>query len=77
MGGDASYSIYLTHFYSMSLAADAWWALKWSYLPWALSTTGCAAAAAGGLVAYHAIERPILRDLRKLRWPVKCLAPAD
>jgi exopolysaccharide production protein ExoZ len=76
-GGDASYSIYLTHFYSMSLAANVWWALRWPDSLWALSLTGLVAAAAGGFIAYRVIERPVLADLKKLRWGGKSFAAAN
>ena len=73
-GGDASYSIYLAQFYGLSLVADVLWRLKTPYSLPLLSLAGIAAAIASGLVAYRWVEKPILRDLKRLRWASTAVA---
>jgi exopolysaccharide production protein ExoZ len=63
--GDASYSLYLTHLMVLSAMAP----LALTLPPWAGAIALFAACLAIAVVAYLAVERPILRMGRSLRRP--------
>lgn len=71
IGGDASYAIYLTHPLAMQQLGLAWRTLHGPRWPLALVAAGAVSALAGGLLTWQVIERPILRDLKRLSlaWP--------
>jgi exopolysaccharide production protein ExoZ len=70
-GGDASYAIYLTHSVAMAQVAVVWLAIGAPRAPFLIVAAGLAAALAVGLLVYRVIEKPILRDLKRLSfaWP--------
>ena len=70
-GGDASYALYLTHPVAMAQVAALWLAIGAPREPFLIITAGLASALAVGLLVYRVIERPILRDLKRLSiaWP--------
>jgi len=79
-GGDASYAIYLTHMLALSLIATGWRYLHGPMSPLLLVAMAVAGATAVGLLTHYVVERPILRDLKRLRWPQPAGAtgaPAD
>jgi exopolysaccharide production protein ExoZ len=65
-GGDASYSIYLCHTYAISIVTAAWIALRLSSP--AVDLVGFVAAMGMGVAVYGLVERPLLRDLKRLPW---------
>lgn len=69
--GDASYSIYLTHFAAINLVGMVWARLHAPASTPAIVGCALAAALAIGLICHRVIERPILRDLKRLSvaWP--------
>jgi len=76
--GDASYAIYLTHFAAINLVGMAWVALRAPASAPAMIGCALAVALAIGLVCHRVIERPILRDLKRLSvpWPPWRAVPA-
>jgi exopolysaccharide production protein ExoZ len=70
-GGDASYTMYLTHSVAMAQVAALWLAVKGPGEPFLVVAAGLLAALAVGLLVHRVIERPILRDLKRLSlaWP--------
>jgi exopolysaccharide production protein ExoZ len=63
--GDASYSIYLAHLFAFGMVRSAW---KHADGPaWAFAMIAMSAAIVLALVTYHAVERPSLRLLKRLR----------
>lgn len=70
-GGDASYAIYLTHSVGMAQVATVWLVLGLPRDPLAIVVAGLLAALGAGLLVYRVVERPILRDLKRLKWPFK------
>ncbi len=80
--GDASYAIYLTHFAAINLVGMAWVALRAPASAPAIVGCSLAAALAIGLLCHRVIERPILRDLKRLRpirlpWRPAAVASAE
>lgn len=71
IGGDASYAIYLTHPLAMQQLGLVWRTLHGPRWPLALVAAGAVSALVGGLLTWWVIERPILRDLKRLSlaWP--------
>jgi exopolysaccharide production protein ExoZ len=69
--GDASYAIYLTHFAAINLVGMAWIRLRGPVSTPAVAGCALAVALAIGLLCHRVIERPILRDLKRLSvpWP--------
>jgi exopolysaccharide production protein ExoZ len=70
--GDASYSIYLAHFAAINLVAMAWIWLRAPASAPVVVACALATALAIGLMCHRVIEKPILRDLKRLRpirWP--------
>ena len=80
--GDASYAIYLTHFAAINLVGMAWVRLHAPASAPAIVGCSLAAALAIGLLCHRVIERPILRDLKRLRpirlpWRPAAVASAE
>jgi peptidoglycan/LPS O-acetylase OafA/YrhL len=71
IGGDASYAIYLTHPLAMQQLGLVWRTLHGPRWPLALVAAGAVSSLVGGLLTWWVIERPILRDLKRLSlaWP--------
>jgi peptidoglycan/LPS O-acetylase OafA/YrhL len=67
-GGDVSYAIYLTHPLAMQQLGLGWRALHLQRWPLAIVAAGVFAALFLGLIVHRVIEKPILRDLKRLRW---------
>ena len=64
--GDASYSIYLVHFFALTVAAKLWGSvLHWRW-PAGFMVAAPAAGVIAGLIAYQYIERPMSKALRRL-----------
>lgn len=63
--GDASYSIYLSHPFSLNLVAALWARSGWSY-PWAYVAVATVASLAAGLAVHLLIEKPMTASLN--RW---------
>lgn len=66
VGGDASYAIYLTNLISMEAVVQVW---RWSGAPAngpVIVAVGMVTALTFGLITWRVIERPILRDLKRL-----------
>lgn len=70
-GGDASYSIYLSHIITFYGFVVVWRAARMPANPNLAVAVGLAMALAVGLICHQVIERPILRDLKRLKWPVR------
>ena len=68
-GGDASYAIYLTNLIAMDLVVRCWRVAGAPADAALVAPVGVATALAAGLVTYHLVERPILRDLKRVTWP--------
>ena len=69
--GDSSYSLYLTHIFTLPLTVIAWRAAGLGFTGlWFVAYTvlGMAASALVGWLTYAAVERPITRMLRDLRF---------
>jgi hypothetical protein len=78
--GDASYSIYLTHFAAINLVGMAWARLRAPASAPAIVACALAVALAIGLLCHRVIEKPILRDLKRLgpiRWPRRTVPVAE
>jgi exopolysaccharide production protein ExoZ len=73
--GDASYSTYLTQSFAMPIMAAAWTATLGRGRPLVLFAVLCAGATLVGAATYVLIERPILRDLRRLKLPAAWRQP--
>ena len=67
--GDASYAIYLTNLVAMDVAVRLWRALNTPL--WLLIPAAFVLAIGVGVLVYRIVERPILRDLKRLSvpWP--------
>ena len=64
--GDASYSIYLSHFFVLSAVAQIWRKLALTAEGFALFAVASASCAViGGLVCWYAIEVPMTRSLQR------------
>jgi len=67
--GDASYSIYLTHTFGLTIVSSLWLFLPstlHSVLGFWIYTVICLIGASiGGVIVYHLIERPIDKTLKK------------
>jgi exopolysaccharide production protein ExoZ len=74
--GDGSYSIYLTHFAAINLVGIAWAGLHAPASAPAIAGCALAAALVIGLLCHRVIERPILRDLKRLSLPWPPWRPA-
>ena len=74
--GDASYSIYLSQALSIPGLAIAWRALLGETNPWPEGLFLLVAGIAVGAATYALIERPIMRDLRRLRFGLPWTAAA-
>ena len=77
--GDASYSIYLVHDVTMSaLAKLALASAGIVALPHLAIFCGLIALSTAAGVAYHlAVEKPLLRALRRVRWPAPSVTAAE
>ena len=77
--GDASYSLYLSHPFSLFAVALGWKALRLhDRLPEpAYTATALACALLGGWLTYAWIERPLMRLLRRDRAGARGAPPAD
>ena len=66
--GDASYSIYLSHIFSLGVARFVWGRLGWDGLTGAVSFAvfGMICVMAGAVLIYYSIEKPTLSVLQKL-----------
>lgn len=63
--GDASYSLYLVHFFVVRIAGKVWVALGLSDLsPWVFSIVALVGSISAGLLCYFLVERPITRFLK-------------
>ena len=76
MGGDASYSLYLSHPFVLSLLGLTWAKTKLPANGWAYVAVGLVACVAASLVIYRVIEAPMLRGLRRRFEPVRAQAVA-
>ncbi len=72
--GDASYSIYLTNLIAMDVAVRLWRALNAPLL--LLAPAALVLAIGVGVLVYRIVERPILRDLKRLR-PIRIRRRTD
>ncbi|HEY5288415.1 MAG TPA: acyltransferase [Caulobacteraceae bacterium] len=77
--GDASYSIYLSQALSIPILTGLWFGWFSPEIPLASGACILLTAVAIGALTYVAIERPIMRDIRRLRIvrPGRSLAPAS
>ena len=73
--GDASYSTYLSQSISVPLMVDVWMAMLGRGRPLVLIAVLCAGASIVGALSYLLIERPILRELRRLKLPAAWRQP--
>jgi exopolysaccharide production protein ExoZ len=68
--GDASYSIYLSHFFTVALVKVVWTRLGWMQGGWMQAWSWALAAVLGSIVAaiatYYLLEKPLLKGLQ--RW---------
>ena len=66
LGGDASYSLYLSHPFSINVFAILW---RWTHIndPWAFVISATLFAMGGAVAVYYALEKPILLLLRQQR----------
>ena len=64
--GDASYSIYLVHFFALTIVAKFWEVVFHWRWPWLFMVVAPCAGVAAGLLAYRYIERPLARVFRRL-----------
>jgi peptidoglycan/LPS O-acetylase OafA/YrhL len=69
--GDASYSIYLSHPFSLNLVAALWARSGWPD-PWAYVAVATTASVAAGLAVHLLIEKPMTAGLN--RWLSRRLA---
>ncbi len=71
--GDASYSIYLTHIFTLAGLHKVWGALNLSNAGWptylVFLITGLTLSTAVGMACYHLLERPVLHGLRRVWRP--------
>jgi exopolysaccharide production protein ExoZ len=75
--GDASYSTYLSHSMAVPIFTYLWFAAFGVTSPWLTTPVVIAASLAVGAAAYVFIERPILKDLRRVRFGAAPLAAAS
>jgi exopolysaccharide production protein ExoZ len=66
--GDASYSLYLSQAFSVPLASLLWFQVFGRTHLVLTGITSFLVAVAVGVAVYRWIERPILKDLRRVRW---------
>ncbi len=68
--GAASYSLYLSHTFTLSIMGKIWDKL-WPHAgaPWLFTTAATAASVAAGVAAYLLLERPLLQWMRNGRAP--------
>jgi len=64
--GDASYSIYLVHFFALTVVAKLWGSLLHWRLPAGFMVAAPLAGVIAGVLAYSLIERPMGKALRRL-----------
>ncbi|HEY3888768.1 MAG TPA: acyltransferase [Caulobacteraceae bacterium] len=75
--GDASYSTYLSHGLVVPILAYLWFATLGVSSPWLTTPVLIAASLVVGAATYVFIERPILKDLRRVRFGAAPLAAAS
>jgi len=79
--GDASYSIYLTHLFTLAVLTKAWGILGLSNTGWPLFlvyfAAGTLLSTVVGIGSYRLIERPLLHALRALWRPGRAAAGAE
>jgi peptidoglycan/LPS O-acetylase OafA/YrhL len=66
--GDASYSTYLSHSMAVPIFTYLWFAALGVTSPWLTTPVVVAASILVGAASYVFIERPILKDLRRIRF---------
>ncbi|HEY3888767.1 MAG TPA: acyltransferase [Caulobacteraceae bacterium] len=76
-GGDASYMLYLTHTMTISLVATVWICLRASAPLVLLIPVALASAVTIGVLCHRLIERPVLKDLRRVRFGPAPIAAAS
>ena len=67
-GGDSSYSLYLSHAFTVNIASMVWLRLSLGS-PWAFTGIAIAASMAVAWVSYRLLEQPALRWLRHFTEP--------
>ncbi len=76
MGGDASYSLYLSHPFVLSSLALVWAKARLPADGWSYVATGMVLCIAVSLIVYRLIEAPLLRALRRRFEPERAQAIA-
>jgi peptidoglycan/LPS O-acetylase OafA/YrhL len=77
--GDASYSIYLTHFMTLSAFGQGWRRLGLGEMTggfWLFGIVATVVATAIGLLAYRWVEQPLVRCFTRRRKPAVVAVPA-
>jgi exopolysaccharide production protein ExoZ len=70
VGGDASYAIYLVHLGARDTAMGLWHIAGLPLAPGPMIAASVMSAIVLGLLVHRFVETPILRDLKRLHWPI-------